>query len=312
MFVDNFANKLLFFILKPENDIEQGQLERSEWQYICYGVLSNILTGIFTYGNMERSRIRLVEKSYFHSSYVGAFNDDTTGVIVAPITPVGKMNNWGMYSSYDVLLPDGTTKRMSADELVVGYSYNIPTIPDSLLCWKFAEVLAELKVSIENGIILSRKSAMIEVDDENMVDEVLTAFNNHRVGAPVTIKKSRKGGTSTNVMEFTNPTTITSYYDNVRDVLNEFLTVTGLSSLVNPNKKERLLDNEISSNEDIKNTLLTNRIENREDFIKEVNDRFGTNWEVSVDPSILAQVEELQQMIGGVEDGTTENPRPED
>lgn len=312
MFVDNFANRLLFFILKPENEIEEGQLNRTEWQYIFYGVLSNIMTGIFTYENMERSRIRLVEKSYFHSSYVGAFNDDTAGVVVAPITPVGKMNNWGMYSRYDVLMPDGTTKQMSADDLVVGYSYNIPTIPDSLLCWKFAEVLAEIKISIENGIILSRKSAMIEVDDENMLEEVLTAFNNHRVGAPVTIKKSRKGGTSSNVMEFTSATTVTEFYDNVRDVLNEFLTVTGLSSLVNPNKKERLLDNEISSNEDIKNTLLTNRIENREDFIKEVNERFGTDWKVSVDPSILSQVEDLQNTIGGIMDDRSNSNQGEE
>lgn len=312
MFVDNFANRLLFFILKPENEIEEGQMERTEWQYIFYGVLSNIMTGIFTYGNMERARIRLVEKSYFHSSYVGAFNDDTAGVVVAPITPVGHMNNWGMYSRYDVLMPDGTTKQMNADDLVVGYSYNIPTIPDSLLCWKFAEVLAELKISIENGIILSRKSAMIEVDDENMLEEVLTAFNNHRVGAPVTIKKSRKGGTSTNVMEFTSATSVTEFYDNVRDVLNEFLTVTGLSSLVNPNKKERLLDNEISSNEDIKNTLLTNRIDNREDFIKEVNDRFGTDWKVSVDPSILAQVENLQDTIGGMMNGSANSNQGEE
>ncbi len=312
MYTDNFANNLLFFLLKPENEVDEGQLNRVEWEKIFYGVLSNIMTGIFTYGNMERPQIICTEKSFFHSSYVGAYEDGSTGVIVAPIVPVGKMNNWGTYSQFDVLLPDGNTVRKNANELVVGYTYNIPTIPDSLLCWKYAEILAELKISILNGIILSRRSAIIEVEDENMVNEVLTAFNRHRVGAPVTIAKSRRGGTSNNVMEFSNATTVTEYYDNVRDVLNEFLTVTGLSSLVNPNKKERLLDNEISSNEDIKNTLLTNRIENREDFIKAVNERYGTKWEVSVDENIIAMIDDLKQTLGGVEDGTAEDPRTED
>lgn len=303
----NIANKLLYFMLRPENGTDEGQIERLQWSHFFYGVFANVMTGIFTYENIERSRVRCIERSFFNSTYVVAFNDDSSGVIVAPAMPVGDMNSWGLYSEYDILMPDGRTVRKRADDVVVGYNYNIPTIPDSLLCWQFAELMAELKISIKNGIILSRKTAVMEVDDENMLNEVLTQFNQHTIGAPVIIKKNRKGATSSQVMEFTSPTTVTEYYDNVRDILNEFLTVTGLSSLVNPNKKERLLDSEISSNEDIKNTLLTNRIENREDFIQAINDKFGTDWKVSVDENIISMVEDLSETYGGDKDGSTDD-----
>ena len=96
--------------------------------------------------------------------------------------------------------------------------------------------------------------------------------------------------TNFKTLSFSTPETISSYYDGLRDILNEFLTVTGLSSLVNPNKKERLISSEISSNDDIKNTLLSNRIQNRKEFIANVNEKFGTDWKVDVDSKIIDTV----------------------
>ena len=98
-------------------------------------------------------------------------------------------------------------------------------------------------------------------------------------------------------MEFTQPTTVDDYYNGLRDVLNEFLTTTGLSSLVNPNKKERLITDEISSNDDIKNTLLSNRVDNRKAFIEGINDKFGTVYKVSVDDNIYKTVNNLVNMV---------------
>lgn len=293
-------NKLLFFVLQPANETENALYDKNTWLYIWYGVFSNILTGIFDYENVSSVLRRRIDQSFFNSSYVCAFKDETENVIVAPCTPNGRLNAWNEYTSFFAIMPDGTEKQINSENAVIGYNYNISTICDSVLAWRYAQSVAELKVSIDNAIILSRKSAIIEVPDKNCLSEVLTQFNNHAIGNPVTVSVERPD-TEFKTLSFTPPETLSGFYDALRDVLNEFLTVTGLSSLVNPNKKERLITDEINSNDDIKNTLLANRIQNRKEFIANVNKKFGTDWKVDVDNKIIDTVNGIFNYVGGEE-----------
>lgn len=286
------VNNMLFFILNPQNPVDEAQVNHLKWVTIWYGVLSNILTGIFDYTNVPNQIVRRIEKSFFSSAFVCAYKDDGAGVVVAPCTPKGNLNAWGEYSAYDVMLPDGKSKTVNLNDCVIGHNYYMPTIADSVLCYQFAEEIAELKISIDNAIILSRHTAVMEVPNENALNEALTKFNNHTLGVPVMVARKRKEE-NYNTLNFTPPSTIDEYYDGLRDIINEFLTTTGLSSLVNPNKKERLIVDEVSSNDDIKNTLLTNRIQNREDFITAINDKFGTDWVVSVSDNIYDTVNDF-------------------
>lgn len=296
MFDITKLDNLMFFMLQPQNETDKAITNHLKWTTLWYGVLSNIMCGIFTYENVPRQLKKRINNAFFTSSYVCAYNDNELGIVVAPCSPVGSINNWGEYSSYDLILPNGQSKQLKLDDCVIGYNYDLPTISDSVLCYQFAEQIAELKVSIENAIILSRKTAIFEVPNENAFNEVLQEFNNHRTGNPVIVKKKREEE-SYKTMEFTQPTTVDDYYNGLRDVLNEFLTTTGLSSLVNPNKKERLITDEISSNDDIKNTLLSNRVDNRKSFIAAINDKFGTDYKVSVDDNIYKTVNNLANMV---------------
>lgn len=302
MFDITNMNNLLFFMLAPQNGIDKGITDNLKWTNIWYGVLSNIMSGIFTYDNIPKPLIKRLNTSFFTSSYVGAYEDDKLGIVVAPCTPIGKINNWGEYPSYDLILPSGKTKRVNIDDVVIGYNYDLPTVCDSVLCYEYAKQIAEIKISIDNAIILSRKTAMVEVPSENATNEVLTKFNNHSVGVPIIVSKSRPEE-EFKTLELANPNSIDDYYNGLRDILNEFLTTTGLSSLVNPNKKERLITDEISSNDDIKNTLLSNRITNRELFITSINEKFDTDWKVSVDDNIFKTVNNLVNNVNNYDKG---------
>ena len=297
MFDISNLNNLMFFLMQPENETDKGIDTRFKWLSIWYGVLSNIMMGIFTYENIPVQLKRRINRSFFTSSYVCAYLDDKVGVAVAPCSPCGNINNWGEYSAYDLILPDGKGKRVNLDDVVIGYNYDLPTVCDSVLCHQFAQQIAELKISIENAIILSRNTAIFEVPNENALNEALTQFNSHRNGNPVIVKKRREED-EYKTMEFTAPTKVDEYYNGLRDVLNEFLTTTGLSSLVNPNKKERLITDEISSNDDIKNTLLSNRIDNRVAFINGINEKFDTDYNVSVDDNIFKTINDLVERGG--------------
>lgn len=291
-------NNYLFY-LTPTNETDKALLDKFEWLSIYYRTLGNVLLGLFKYDNMTPIQKKRLQLSYFNSMYVGAFMLDGT-LTFAPLMPVGNINAWGEYSSYNAVLPDGSQKPLKYDEVVVGTNLTLPTICDSALTYKFASLLAELKLSITNNIILSRKSAVLETENPNGVNELMTAFNNHAIGNPVSIQKSRTTN-STSVLSFTNIEDTNSYYDNFRDIINDFLITTGLSSLMNPNKKERLVVAETDSTNDIKNTLLVNRIENRKQFIESVNEKFGTNIECVVNVEVVNEIDNIDRMFNGKE-----------
>ena len=301
----NFLQRMLYWIL-PTNQEEKSMIDKIKYFNIWYGVLSNIVSSIFDYENIDKTLRRRLDQSFFVSAYVVAFElDKVGGLVFAPAMPMGERNAWGEFTQFQAILPDGKFKQLKIDkngnsDFVIGYNYNIPTIADSVMVYQFADTLAEVEISIRNSIILSRKCNVIEVDNPNATDEVLSKFNSMQIGNPIIISKSRMSE-ETKSLNIDKPTIISEYFDGLRDILNEFLTVTGLSSLVNPNKKERLITDEISSNDDIKNTLLKNRIENRKEFIDNVNEKFGTDYKVEVSENIKETVNNLYYDVNDVD-----------
>ena len=290
----NFLQRMLYWIL-PTNQEEKSMIDKIKYFNIWYGVLSNIVSSIFDYENIDKTLRRRLDQSFFVSAYVCAFElDSVGGLVFAPCIPMGERNAWGEFTQYQAILPDGKFKQfdLKKDKFVIGYNYNIPTIADSVMVYQFADTLSEVEISIRNSIILSRKCNVIEVDNPNATDEVLSKFNSMQIGNPIVISKSR-ASEETKSLNIDKPTIISEYFDGLRDILNEFLTVTGLSSLVNPNKKERLITDEISSNDDIKNTLLKNRIENRIEFIEKVNEVFDKDYKVQVNENIKETINDL-------------------
>lgn len=271
-------NNMLFY-LKPTNQTDKTLIDKSIWTDIYYRTLSNILMGLFEYENMSYTLTRRLNYSSFNSTYFGSFLLDNE-LIFAPLVPQGELNAWGEYSTYDAIMPNGERKLLNREDVVIGSNFYMPIICDSALCYEYAKDLAELKISIENAIVLSRKSAIIESDNSNEVDELLTQFNSHTLGNPVIIRKSRTNGNGNRTMAFGDMSDVSEYYEGFRNIITDFLTVTGLSSLVNPNKKERLIVAESEGNADIKNTLIQNRIDNRQYFIDEVNKKFNTDFKI--------------------------------
>lgn len=299
----NFLQRMLYWIL-PTNQEEKSNIDRIKYFNIWYGVLSNIISSIFDYKNIDKTLRRRLDQSFFVSAYVCAFElDDVGGLVFAPCLPMGERNAWGEFTKYQAILPNGDFKQfdITDEKFVIGYNYNIPTISDSVMVYQFAETLSEIEISIRNSIILSRKCTVIEVDNPNATDEVLSKFNSMQIGNPIIISKTRASEESKS-LNIDKPTIVSEYFDGLRDILNEFLTVTGLSSLVNPNKKERLITDEISSNDDIKNTLLKNRIENRIEFIENVNSVFDTDYEVDVNENIKETVNDLFNDVNNYND----------
>ena len=91
----NNINNMLYFVLNPQNPVDKAQANHLKWSSIWYGVLSNILTGIFDYENVHRAVVKRIEKSFFSSGYVCAYEDVEMGIVIAPCIPKGNIKSCG-------------------------------------------------------------------------------------------------------------------------------------------------------------------------------------------------------------------------
>lgn len=268
-------NNFLPFLRQSTNEIEKSINTREYWTLLYYEQLSNIILGVFDYKSEKINKINRerINKSLFYYNYVGCIFDKNYGVLISPVTPQGKADMFNNYTDFKIdLLENSKTYQIDKD-IIVCRNLDNTMITDNMLCYLFAEQLAELKISILNATILSRYSANVVTDNENSIREKKSIFDDFQIGK-INFFTKKRIDENIGTLNFVPPEKLTEYYNGRREIINEFLETTGLSSLVNPNKKERLLTEEISSNDDIKSTLLLNKINNRIDFVNSINKKF--------------------------------------
>lgn len=96
-----------------------------------------------------------------------------------------------------------------------------------------------------------------------------------------------------------NPEILRTLWDQYRNLDNEIRTFLGIQNQSNSDKKERLLVDEVNSNNEITNDYIELRLRQREKFCEDVNKFFGLNVSVSVNKSrefvLMDQVKDNKQ-----------------
>lgn len=246
------------------------------YQTLFFGTLSSIVGNVFDYEGFEPIDEIDLKRCFLFSHYVGYLDRLRKFV---PLSPAGIRNFYNEYTEFRSAVGDEQEEfSVYSDKNIVGFSRSFYTINDAYVCYIYACRLAELVISIDNAVIASR-ILNIFVGNENQTLELNELFQRINLGYPYTIKEEFNED-SARVLQLQQPTEINKFYDAYRDIINEFLMVEGLSSLVNPAKKERLLTDEISSNEDIKSTILMDKYQNRQAFLDKINTKYGTDYQV--------------------------------
>lgn len=304
---ENFMELSLPFMIQalPKNESEKTAMLKNQWTLIYYNCLTNILNGIFEYENLDLNNIDRLNKSFFYYNYCGAIKDSKLGLLFSPIIPTGTPDLFGEYTEFQFELLNKKIYTMDKD-IAIGKNFNFNNVSDNILCWQYAEQLAECKISILNATILSRAVANI-VGDEETIRQNSQIFNDYELGK-INYFTSDDIANSFKPFSFVLPSTLKEYYDTMREIINEFLEITGLDFLSNPSKRERLLVDEINKN-DIKSTLLINKINNRKKFIDKVNELFNTNivlkiadiTESDIDTILNSNVDNVDNSVDNLE-----------
>lgn len=280
MFEFNFIDNS--FMLFPQNIGQDVAGNRAKYQIMLFGALSNVLGNIFDYENMENIDEIDLKRTFFYSHYVG-FDEDLEKFI--PLVPAGAHNIYNEYTEFNSAIGD-VKKRFSVFDKYtpVGYGRSFFTVSDAFLCWDYAGRLAEILVSIDGSVLASR-ILNVFVGSENQANELKLIFEKLNCGIPAHIT-AEFNEENFKAVQLKEPQSVVYYYDAFRNILNEFLTVSGLSSLVNPSKKERLIVGETENNEDIKSTILFDKYQNRKTFLDKINSAFGHDYKVKFNVNV--------------------------
>ena len=284
-------------LFRGRNEEERAIFDLINWDYIFYSFLSNVCNGIFNFENITKEEEDLLLTSIFKFNYIACYKNKDNNYIFCGVSPLGEPNEYGLYKNYQLNLTNGNIKISALNEnLIIGKLNTIVGVTYNDLCIEFSNLLSQNEKSILNSIILSRMTKIFTVENENDSEDLRTQINaTLEIGKPYIIKKGTfSSGTS--VTDISIEDTV-KYFDVFRELINQFLSLIGLTSLVAPNKKERLITDEIKSNDDIKGTILSRQFDNLKNFIEEVNEKTNRNIKISINERIDEQVEELKSTI---------------
>lgn len=253
---------------------------KNTYIYLLYGALSNILGNIFDFKNLNDIDEIDLKRCLFYSHYVG-FTKNNDRLTFLPLNPIGNQNYYNEFTTFKSAIPLNNNIEFTtySNENIVGFNRSFYCLSDSAICNIYANRLAELLISIDNAIIASR-IINIFFGSENEIKDNLTMYQLKNIGQPFTFKNDIGNSKKAEADRQEHPVIVKDYYDTFREILNEFMLISGLSALTTPNKKERLLVGEIENTDDIKSSILKDKFQNRKAFLDKINLNYGTDYKV--------------------------------
>lgn len=298
---------------KRKNDIEfMNQLTE--------GLLKTL--ACFTWNNLpDTVDARMLEMSAILNGTSLIAKDPVTGALFSLISvPDGSLTLYGYPAgSYGYGL-NGYNKHFN---LYVQGGDNIPTLngkqgtadavmlKDNLLMYPFinyiamyAERIADATRSIDVIARNLKSPAIIKADPASAesVKKVLSDINmniSYIVGLDETPYSKMEA-----IQTGASPEALKALYEYVSDLKSEMATLLGINNNPDTTKRERMLVDEVNANNAMTSMNIKVRLKCREEFCKQVNELFGTDISVEINPAIVQnQKTEYNKEEDGGQDG---------
>lgn len=285
-------------LFQPKDKYDDVKIRHNYYLNIYYGLFSNIATNMFTYKNLDNILSNDLKKCFFTSYYVGAYKDGDS-LLFTPLEPKGEPNVLGDFNEFHPLMYN-KSQTVTSSDMIIGTDKTMRTISDKIICYVFANKVADILISIDTAVVDSRLNN-IYVGTENEIKDMLLSWENRNIGAPVTVKLANKESFDVKVEQLAKPTMVSDFYGSYRDIINEFMIVIGISTISNPNKKSRMITGEIGLYDSLKSTVYLDKFVHRQKFIKKLNEEYGTEIEVVPNVDLDLFIEGLDKNLNGME-----------
>ena len=248
--------------------------------YIVEKWLRHLVLNLFEYDNLpDEIETYYIEQSLYNHGKVLFFNDDNLGYFALPISEQGELNEYNEMTEYRIITKNGTK--------FDNYNkYNSVLIKNNNECQTSIEIvryyankLANIMRTIDININ-TLKTPYIFRGSKNELLTLENIFNQISGNALVTFIDKSLSEKFLEIMELKNSYVGDKLIDVYNNILNMFLTHFGIDN-TNIDKKERLIVDEVNSNNELITLSGGQFLWERKKAVKKINEMYGLNIEVN-------------------------------
>ena len=252
------------------------------------------LDEVFGYGAS-----RMLEMSLFNFGRCAFYKDNEKGYLVLNANPSSTFNVYNLPTKLN-LWSIGYNKQVDFNDCVYVQN-NLLEYPTAKTITLFAQRLYETERTMDVNRFGLKTPVLLEGDEKSMLT-LKNVYMQYSGNMPVIF--GRKNFNMTEKINSINTKVenlLSDLEDHKHDILNDCLTFLGINS-ANTDKKERMITDEVKSNDDFIRYCLDVFLKPRLDACQRLNDKYGLNIELKVNSDILNNANDLFE-FGGDEVG---------
>lgn len=287
--------------------------------------LKKIALSIFEWQNLPSSMdARYLENILYYDGQAAIFFDEELGFINTRAAGAGYLNIYGIPTEfncfsfsyhknrklYSGLNQDLDNTGADGEMVLVMNTNNFRGIPTAHTVELYALRLAEAQRTCDVNIKAMRTPVLI-LTDEKQRRTLEATYQQYNENKPVIYgDKNIMTTDAIKVMKTDAPFVALNVKEYMREIWNEALTFLGIANL--QEKRERLVESEVSSNNELVNLNLQSYLAPRKQACKEFNRKYGTNIDVKVRSDLHNIIKQAESIVSEyqdtleVEDATTD------
>ena len=263
--------------------------------YIDYlNRLRLLATSLFTWENLDEvagfGASRFLEQSLFNNGRACFVKDDELGFMVLKVNPSDKLNIYNLPARV-MAWSIGYEKNYDFDD-VVYIMNNELQLPTSQTINLIAYRLYETERTIDTNLIAQKTPILIEGDTKTILT-LKNVYMQYSGNTPFIFgNKQFDISNKLNVLKTDAPYLIDKLTIHKHELWNEALTYLGIDN-ANTDKKERLITDEVESNNDLINFYLNCFYKTRKQACELINEKFLKDSDVKISISLNKDIADL-------------------
>lgn len=266
--------------------------------------LRMLATSLFTWKGLDdvagTGASRFLEQTLYENGRACFVKDDELGYMALAVNPSDKLNIYHLPIKV-MAWSIGYNKTFNFNDIVYIMNNEIqkPTMASLEL---FAYRLYETERTIDVNLLAQKTPILIEGDSKTILT-LKNVYMQYSGNVPFVFgNKQFDISNKLNVLKTDAPYIIDKLDVHKHQIFNDALTILGIDN-ANTDKKERLITNEVESNEQLITYYLNCWYKTRKKACDEINSKFGLNIEIVLNKEVIELLNKTDNEMVGVDDG---------